>query len=55
MINLSFDELKLIVQVRNISDYEKKSKEKLIKVNQNLKYQNLKYQNPKYQKQTQQN
>ena len=50
MINLSFDELKLIVQVRNISDYEKKSKEKLIKVNQNLKYQN-----PKYQKQTQQN
>ena len=31
MINLSFDELKLIAQVRNISDYESKSKEDLIK------------------------
>ena len=31
MINLSFDELRLIVQVRNISDYENKSKEDLIK------------------------
>ena len=31
MINLSFDELKLIVQVRNISHYENKSKEDLIK------------------------
>ena len=31
MINLSFDELKLIAQVRNISDYENKSKEDLIK------------------------
>ena len=30
-INLSFDELKLIVQIRNISDYENKSKEDLIK------------------------
>ena len=31
MINLSFDELKLIAQVRNISSYENKSKEDLIK------------------------
>ena len=31
MINLSFGELKLIAQVRNISDYEIKSKEDLIK------------------------
>ena len=31
MINLSFDELKLIAQVRNISGYENKSKEDLIK------------------------
>ena len=31
MINLSFDELKLIAQVRNIDGYEKKSKEDLIK------------------------
>ena len=31
MINLSFDELRLIAQVRNISGYENKSKEDLIK------------------------
>ena len=31
MINLSFDELKLIAQVRSISGYENKSKEDLIK------------------------
>ena len=31
IINLSFDELKLIAQVRNISGYENKSKEDLIK------------------------
>ena len=31
MINLSFDELRLIAQVRNISIYENKSKEDLIK------------------------
>ena len=31
MINLSFDELRLIEQVRNIGDYENKSKEDLIK------------------------
>ena len=31
MINLSFDELRLIAQIRNISDYQNKSKEDLIK------------------------
>ena len=31
MINLSLDELRLIAQVRNISDYKNKSKEDLIK------------------------
>ena len=31
MINLSFDELRLIAQVRNICDYENKSKEDMIK------------------------
>ena len=31
MINLSFDELRLIAQIRNISDYETKSIEGLIK------------------------
>ena len=31
MINLSFDELRLIAQARNISDYKNKSKEDLIK------------------------
>ena len=31
MINLSFDELRLIAQVRNINSYENKSKEDLIK------------------------
>ena len=31
MINLSFDGLRLIAQLRNISDYENKSKEDLIK------------------------
>ena len=31
MINLSFDELRLIVQIRNIGEYENKSKDDLIK------------------------
>ena len=31
MMNLLFDELKLIAQVRNISSYDNKSKEDLIK------------------------
>ena len=32
MIKLSFDDLRLIAQLRNISDYQNKSKEDLIKV-----------------------
>ena len=31
MINLSFDKLRLITQIRNISNYQNKSKEDLIK------------------------
>ena len=31
MMNLSLDELRLIAQIRNISDYQNKSKEALIK------------------------
>ena len=31
MISLSFDELRLITQIRNISNYQNKSKEDLIK------------------------
>ena len=31
MINLSFDELRIIAHIRNMSDYENKSKEDLIK------------------------
>ena len=31
MINLSFDELRLIAQIRNIGEYENKSKDDLIK------------------------
>ena len=31
MINLSLDEVRLIAQIGNISDYENKSKEDLIK------------------------
>ena len=31
MINLSFDDVRLIAQVRNISGYENKSREDLIK------------------------
>ena len=51
MINLSSDELRLIAQVRNISSYENKSKEDLIKHlgNQNQNHQNLKYQNQNHQ------
>ena len=44
MINLSFDELRLIVQLRNIRDYENKSKEDLIK---SLSETKLKPQTPK--------
>ena len=47
MINLPFDELRLIAQVRSINDYESKSKEELIKA---LSEPNRNHQNPKYQK-----
>ena len=52
MRNLSFDEVRLIAQLRNISNYENKSKEDLIKhlVNQNKEQnQNQKRQNQKHQ------
>ena len=42
MINLSFDELRLIAQIRNISGYEHKSKENLIKVLSEPKPETLK-------------
>ena len=37
MINLSFDELRLLAQIRNISHYENKSKEDLKKSTQRNK------------------
>ena len=37
MINLSFDELRLIAQIRNISNYENKSEEDLIKALSEIK------------------
>ena len=40
MINLSFDELRLVAQVRNISGYENKSKEDLIKALSEPKFEN---------------
>ena len=42
MINLTFDELRLIAQIRNISDYENKSKEDLIKALSETKPQKTK-------------
>ena len=42
MINLSINELKLIAQIRNISDYENKSKEDLIKALSESKQETLK-------------
>ena len=36
-MNLSLDELRLIAQARNISDYENKSKEDLIKLLSEIK------------------
>ena len=47
MINLSFDELRLIAQLRNISDYENKSKEDLIKALSETKPETPKPQTPK--------
>ena len=42
MINLSLDELKLIAQLRNISNYENKSKEDLIKALSKTKPKSIK-------------
>ena len=55
MINLSLNELKLIAQIRNISDYENKSKEDLIKTlskakPETLKSEELKPETPKSEK-----
>ena len=50
MVNLSFDELRLIAQIRNISDYEKKSKEDLIKALSEMKQETPKSQIPKSEK-----
>ena len=47
MINLSLNELKLIAQIRNISDYESKSKEDLIKAFIEPKPKTLKPETPK--------
>ena len=53
MINLSFDELRLIAQIINIRDYKNKSREDLIKVlsepKTNQKHQNHKHTKPKSQ------
>ena len=55
MINLSFDELRLIAQIKNISDYENKSKEDLIKALNEIKQETpklekLKQETPKSEK-----
>ena len=42
MINLSLNELKVIAQIRNMSDYENKSKEDLIKTLSEPKSETLK-------------
>ena len=47
MIDLSLNELKLIAQIRNISDYENKSKEDLIKELNETKPKTLKPETPK--------
>ena len=47
MINLSFDELKWIIQVRNISSYGNKSKENLIKALSEPKSESPKPETPK--------
>ena len=48
MINLSFDELRLIAQVRNISGYENKSKEDLIKALSETRPETPKPETPKH-------
>ena len=47
MINLSFNELRLIAQIRNISNYENKSKEDLIKARSEPKLETSKPKTPK--------
>ena len=47
MINLSLDELRLIAQIRNIREYEDKSKEDLIKALSELKPETKPKQTPK--------
>ena len=47
MINLSFDELRLIAQVRNVSVYENKSREDLIKALSETKPETPKPETPK--------
>ena len=47
MINLSFDELRLIAQIRNISNYENKFKEDLIKPLSETKLETPKLETPK--------
>ena len=47
MIKLSLNELKLIAQIRKISDYENKSKEDLIKALREPKPKTLKPETPK--------
>ena len=47
MINLSFDELRLIAQIRNISDYENKSNDDSIKALSESKTRNTKTKNHK--------
>ena len=46
MINLSFDQLRLFGQIRNISDYENKSKEDLIKILSETKQETPKPETP---------
>ena len=50
MVNLSFDELRLIAQARNICNYEKKSKEDLIKALNEPKTETTKPETPKIPK-----
>ena len=52
-MNLSFYDLRLIAQARNINDYENKSKDDLIKALSEKKKQ--KHQNQKHQNQKKQN
>ena len=50
MIDLSFDELRLLAQIRNINDSEKKSKEDLIKALSEIKQEKLKQETSKQEK-----